>query len=297
MPDEFPTGQPKGVSSIEPQVEPDADPANARSSGFTARLAIAAIVGLMAFIMYVANQPVYEVSAANDTPTPTPVFKWTINDPRSGNTLEVDPFSKTATFRVPRGPSPTVVSASIPTMFVSKRRISWKWNNTERDILIWGTIDRVRLDVRATLWRKAKPRPIVDQVVVRTLSSVLALPSAPDPLVVIRDLQLLPRTKIIQSTDQLSFQNESLRPCSVAFDQPPGKSPGANTNDFDLGVIQPGRVSRLFPRTSPSLSPTPTPDTDGGSATKPQLWRTGVNFSYTVQCGEIQRVGFVVVQE
>ena len=235
--------------------------------------------------MYIASQPVHEVSAANDTPTPLSAFKWTINDPRTGNTLEVDPFSKTATFRAPGGPSPTVVSASIPNMFVSKRRVSWKWNSTERDILIWGTIDRARLEVRATLWRKAKPRPLVDQVIVKPVSAVLALPSAPDPMVIIRDLQLLPRTKIIHSTDQLSFQNESLRPCSVAFSQAPGNSPGADANDLDLGDIQPGRVSRLFPRAVVSLS------------LKPQIWRTGVHFSYTVQCGEIQRVGFIIVQE
>ena len=267
------------------------------SHGFGSRIAIAAIIGLLAFVMYIASQPIYEVSAANDTPTPTPVFKWTVNDPTTGNTLEVDPFSRTVTFRAPRGAAPTVVIASVPDMFVSKRRVTWKWNNPERDVLIWGTIDRARLDVRATLWRKAKPRPLVDRLNVKPASSVLALPSAPDPFVIIRDLQLLPRTKIIRSTEQLSFQNESLGPCSIAFDQAPGKSPAANTSDFDLGVIQPGRVSRLFPRAVVSLSPTPTPDTTGGSALKPQMWRTGVNFSYTVQCGEIQRVGFVVVQE
>ncbi len=267
------------------------------SDGPGTRFVVAMIVGLIAFVMYIASQPIYEASAANDTPTPTPVFKWTINDSITGNTLEVDPFSRTVTFRAPRGAAPTAVSASVPDMFVSKRRVSWKWINPERTILIWGTIDRARLDVRATLWRKAKPRPLVDQLNVKTASSVLALPSAPDPLVIIRDLQLLPRTKIIRATEQLSFQNESLGPCSIAFDQAPGKSPAANANDFDLGVIQPGRVSRLFPLAVVSLSPTATPDTSGSSPLKPQMWRTGVNFSYTVQCGEIQRVGFVVVQE
>ena len=162
-------------------------------------------------------------------------------------------------------------------------------------MFVWATLDRVRSDVRATLFQRTANGHTVTYV--NNRPTPLALPKANEPAVVIQDFQAVPKKRIVQSTDQVSFQNNTNLPCSITFNsiRPPGTLPGGDPTDFDLGEIQPGQVSRPFPRTAPGTA-TPTVVSQNQSAPKPIAWRGGEHV-YTGNCGSIRITGVIQIPD
>jgi hypothetical protein len=158
---------------------------------------------------------------------------------------------------------------------------------------VWATLDRQRQDVRTTIFRRTYGGHTTRYV--NNRPTPLALPVAPDPAVAISNFQLVPKRRIIQATEQLSFQNNTTLPCTIQFNsvRPPGQVP-ANPNDFDLGIIPPGQVARPFPGLLPTATATVSPE--GTPPPKPDIWRPGEHL-YSGSCGAIRLSGSIVVPD
>lgn len=262
-----------------------------------------------ALVLLVAGTPSPEASAqttggsATPLPTATPPFLWVI--PPLGtpapSRLYVDPLDGRFRFDYTDERNRPVpgTAVAISGMRATDRVVSFKWSDTKRPcetatpappgrgpvatptpgrcpMYVWATLDRQRRQVRATLFRRTVGGKLVANVVAR--STPLPLPTAPDPYVAIQDYHAVPRRRIVQPTEQVSFKNNMPRPCRVTFLTRPGKAP-ADTRDFDLGYVGAGQVSRKFP-----LVPTPVGTPPSTPTAVPDIWSPGEH-QYKVDCG------------
>ena len=286
-----------------------------------ARRWLIVVAGIAALIVLLVGSgsgaPDTAVAAGTPGPTLTPTFQWVVPDsaqPR--NRLHVDPFDRR--FQVDyldeNGRPVQGTPISLPSMHITNRQVNFAYTQSNRicetatpdptgngpavtatparcPMYVWAMLDRQRKQVRATIFRRTVSGHMVSSVINR--ATPLALPVAPDPAVVIQNFQMVPKRRIIQPTDQVTFQNNTTLPCTIQFNSqhPPGQPP-ANPDAFDLGVISPGRLATPFP----PLLPTPTPTLAAGATPtpRPDIWRSGEHL-YTGSCGNIQISGSIVV--
>jgi hypothetical protein len=221
------------------------------------------------------------------TPTaPSPV--WTVVDPVSKNTLWLDPFSQQFQFR-PAGDTP--VPGTDRNMKYTRQRVTWKWSDPLHacdsnapasrantcPVYVWGSIDRVRHVITVTLYKRdARGKATTKEIDVRT---PLPLPMPTEPAVEIQDGGFVPKVKILlDTTDRLTFQNNTQRDCKIVLSRPP-RQKDANNGNRDLVQtidVRRGKASTPFPVlvATPSVAP-------GQPTLTPQaVWQPG-NYTYT----------------
>lgn len=272
--------------------------------------------GLAALVVLLVGTPSPEAQAANapatatpsgPTATPTPPFLWIVppvSDPSARSRLYVDPLDRRFRFdytddsgKLVQGDSETVGSIR-----ATDRIVTWKWSDTTRmcetatpapagkgpiatptparcPMYVWATLDRGRQQVRATLFRRTVSGRLVAQVVAQ--KTPLPLPTAEDPFVLLQDFQAIPKTRIIQANQQISFKNNMSISCDVIFDSIKTVGvPPADPADFLISHLGPGQISRKFPATP---SPTATTTTSGNPTPAPNIWHSN-DHAYTVKC-------------
>lgn len=268
-----------------------------------------------------AGQDVAEAQVAGTNtplPTATATFVWQISDPQTNNRLSVDPFSQKFEFVPARTPGvppiPTISGVSVDMQF-SYQRVTWKYSRPNQPcptptpgpsdtptprrrsaaarcpVFVWGTIDRVRHTVRATYMQR-NPATGLTVRYVDERDTILSLPSAPAPAVIIRDFNLLPRVKILtDSAQRVSFQNEGEWPCSITFSREPGPVDLTTSRKlgYDVGMVQRGRFTTPFPylAATPTTTTTPSPQ---------RVWDPGT-YDYEVTCQGKRVGGQIVVKD
>jgi hypothetical protein len=243
-------------------------------------------------------------------PTATPTFSvvWTINDVANGNKVLVDPFSQQFQF-IPVGDTPERAQES--SMRYSRQGTSWKWSDTNRlcnatpvppssriprcPVFVWGSIDRVRHQAHATLFKR-NPNGSTSVYQVDQRLTPLALPMPDEPAVELQGGRFSPSSKTLpDDTGRITFQNNSQKDCTIVFDTVPNSGLTDPTNNRPLAQftekILRGRASTPFP----SIQPTPTLRPGQQPAPPPPLWIQG---SYKYRCQESPGfVGIVVIKK
>jgi hypothetical protein len=279
----------------------------------------------IALMLLGGGEPEGAYAQAAPSVTATPTFIWRVPHSTAGvcnppagepysNCLQVDPLSKRFEYYAPVGrltPTPSPIAAQARDMVVTQQRVVWKWNDPGRTTFVWGNVDRVRKTVKMTLWRRGAG---ATTTYLFSQGTPMAMPTAPDPKVVIQDLRFNPQRLVITRYQQVNFQNNTRFPCAIRFDDygtpvavidrlddnRPFASSFVNAPGIGLqGDLLPGRIAPAFPWRRPA-APTPNPEDPDESRRRIDFWgRTGP-FPYRCETTNdllAQAKGVIVVRD